>query len=92
MGIVDDETRRIYETALTSKRIDLNPSIRRYVFYYILEISVRWYSIKGKIKRGIGVQEEIIAEIVEVRAKIEVVKDKLRILKNKIKVKGSKKK
>lgn len=28
-GVIDEETRKIYETALTSKRIDPNPSIRR---------------------------------------------------------------
>lgn len=28
-GIVDEETRKIYETALISKRIDPNPSLRR---------------------------------------------------------------
>lgn len=32
MGIVDDETRKIYETALLAKRIDINPTIRRYIF------------------------------------------------------------
>jgi len=32
MGIIDDDTRKVYETALTSKKIDINPSIRRYLF------------------------------------------------------------
>lgn len=31
-GIIDEETRKIHETALLSKRIDPNPSIRRYCF------------------------------------------------------------
>ena len=30
MGIVDDDTRKVYETALTAKNIDLNPTVRRY--------------------------------------------------------------
>lgn len=30
MGIVDEDTRKVYETALISKNIDLNPSVRRY--------------------------------------------------------------
>jgi hypothetical protein len=30
MGIIDDDTRKVYETALTSKKIDLCPTIRRY--------------------------------------------------------------
>jgi hypothetical protein len=29
MGIIDEETRKVYETALTSKNIDLNPTIRK---------------------------------------------------------------
>jgi hypothetical protein len=30
MGIIDEDTRKVYETALTSKNIDLNPSLRKY--------------------------------------------------------------
>ena len=29
-GIIDDDTRKVYETALTSKKIDVNPPIRKY--------------------------------------------------------------
>ena len=29
MGIIDEETRKIYETALISKNIDLNPPVRK---------------------------------------------------------------
>jgi hypothetical protein len=34
MGIIDEDTRRVYETALESKKIDLNPVIRRYSIRY----------------------------------------------------------
>jgi hypothetical protein len=29
MGIIDEDTRKVYETALTSKNIDLNPPPRK---------------------------------------------------------------
>lgn len=28
-GIIDDDTRKVYETALTSKKIDINPTVRK---------------------------------------------------------------
>jgi hypothetical protein len=30
-GIIDEDTRKVYETALTSKKIDINPPIRKYI-------------------------------------------------------------
>jgi hypothetical protein len=31
MGILDEDTRKVYETALISKNIDINPPLRRYL-------------------------------------------------------------
>lgn len=47
MGIVDEDTRKIFETALTSKNIDLNPPLRR-LFFNNIGISVRWYNTKDR--------------------------------------------
>lgn len=35
MGIIDEDTRKVYETALQSKKIDLNPPIRKYSIFNI---------------------------------------------------------
>lgn len=46
-GIVDSDTRKVYEEALMSKGIDINPPIRRLVSSYS-ETSVRWSSTRKR--------------------------------------------